>query len=458
MRQLFKTTGFRSALLYLGVFLVSVAILCSVLFIQTMTMLEQEIDNRTIYEIDLTKRLYQTMTRAEFTKQIDRRGRGPSSAVFWLATTDGVKLAGNLDLLPIIGATEDKGDGWIEFYFANIAQPGAKQVIRGRLVELDPDLRLFIGSDVGSRESLTTRSLRDMALVIFLTLILGLFGGAVMGRNSVRRIEKINRTVHKIIEGDLHRRILLRGSDDELDQLAVNLNSMLDRIESLMQSMRDVSDNIAHDLRTPLNRLRSRLDVLTMQIDQNNKVQLSKSELDDLLKSLDEVLDNFNALLSLSRLESKATKFDHEPFDLTDMVRDVASLYQPWVEQTGQKLRIKVDEKVVVIDGNRSLLSQALSNLIENSLKYAPGSDIEICLHRNAENVEMSVVDFGDGIDSKDYARVLKRFERLDASRHLAGSGLGLPLVKAIIERHSGFMRLGRSSPKGLTVSLLFEA
>lgn len=456
MWQLFKTTGFRAALLYLLIFLISVAILCSVLFIQTLGMLEQEIDNRTRYEIDLTKRLYQTMTTVEFIKQIDRRGRGPSSGVFWLASTDGVKLAGNLDRLPIIGATADKGDGWIEFYFANLAQPGGKQIIRGRLVELDPELRLFIGSDVGSRESLTIRTVRDMALVVFLTLLLGLFGAAVMGRNSVRRVEKINQIVHKIIAGDLHKRIILRGSGDELDQLAVNLNSMLDRIESLMQSMRDVSDNIAHDLRTPLSRLRARLDVLAIQADENNRVELSKPELDDLLKSLDEVLNNFNALLSLSRLESKATKFDRETFNLSDLVQDVASLYQPLVEETGQKLHINLGKEAVVVDGNRTLLSQAISNLIENSLKYAPASDIEVCLHHEDDKIELSVIDFGDGIESKDHARVLKRFERLDASRHLSGSGLGLPLVKAIIERHDGFMRLRESSPKGLTVSLVF--
>ena len=291
-----------------------------------------------------------------------------------------------------------------------------------------------------------------------MTLALGLVGGFVMSRNMIRRLETINRTSQQIMEGDLSRRVPLTGYGDEMDQLAENLNDMLDQIERLMTAMRQVTDNIAHDLRSPLNRLRTRIEVTLMR---EPDIADYKRVLEETVGEADELLTTFNGLLDIARIEAGTSRADLTALDPADVVRDIAELYEPVCEAAGHNLIVEALDGLR-IKGNRELLSQALSNLLDNAVKYSgAGGQIVLSLRRSGSNeVEIGVSDTGPGIPVKDRERVQGRFVRLEASRSKPGSGLGLSLVAAVAQLHDAIFDLGDRGDgrSGLLARLVFPS
>jgi signal transduction histidine kinase len=270
----------------------------------------------------------------------------------------------------------------------------------------------------------------------------------------LRRIEAINRTSRDIIAGDLTRRIPVSGSSDELDRLAGNLNTMLDQIEGLMTGMRQVTDNIAHDLRSPLTRIRTRLELALME---RPSVEAYRAAMEQVLDSTTELIATFNALLSIAQVEAGALRESMAEIDLAAVAEDVAELYAPVAEDAQLRLRIEAAGGTL-IRGNRHLLSQALANLIDNAIKHTPaGGTISVRVARADGSAELVVEDTGPGIPESDRTRVLDRFVRLEASRHAPGSGLGLSLVRAVAQLHHGTLTLEDNRP-GLRVRLVFPA
>jgi signal transduction histidine kinase len=281
----------------------------------------------------------------------------------------------------------------------------------------------------------------------------GLLGGAAMSRNLLRRVEQVNRTSERVMAGNLSDRVPLDGTSDEFDQLAANLNRMLDQIERLMTAMREVTDNVAHDLKTPLSRMRARLELALLEpADAAGKTEAIRTAIDD----ADRLLATFNALLSIAELESGARRERSEPLDLAEIARSAAELYEPVAEEKGFAVTVATESNVT-IRGVRELLSQALANLLDNSLKYAGGGEIHIRVSRRDGRAGLEVADRGQGIPEADRETVFDRFVRLEPSRSAPGNGLGLSLVRAIVRRHHGTIELADNRP-GLRVRLEFPA
>jgi signal transduction histidine kinase len=300
---------------------------------------------------------------------------------------------------------------------------------------------------------------RTLFLAALLTLALGLGGGLLMTRNMLRRVEAVNRTSASIIQGDYAERVPLTGSGDEFDQLAANLNGMLDQIERLMLGMRQVTDNIAHDLRTPLSRLRARLEVTLLE---RPDVTRYGEALADTIAETDRLLGTFNALLNIAEAEAGVRRETMAVVDLAEIARSVADLYEPVAEERGLSLGLDLPSPSPV-RGDRHLLSQAIANLVDNALKYTPSGSIALTLRRigeagrGSDQIVLEVADTGPGIPAERREQVFDRFVRLEHSRSTPGNGLGLSLVRAVARLHGGDVRLEDNHP-GLKAIMILPA
>jgi len=270
-----------------------------------------------------------------------------------------------------------------------------------------------------------------------------------MTRHMLRRVETVNRTSERIIHGDLSQRVPVSGSGDEFDQLAGNLNAMLDQIEHLMNGVRQVTDNIAHDLRTPLSRLRARVEVTLLE--KPDALRYAEA-LRDTIAEADRLLGTFNALLSIAEAEAGSRRDAWGVVDLAEIARSVADLYEPVAEESGFRLLAAIDETLPV-RGDRHLLSQALANLLDNALKYAQGGDVSLSATAQGDSARIEVEDHGPGIPADRRDAVFDRFVRLERSRSTPGNGLGLSLVRAVTKLHAGQCWLEDNKP-GLRVIL----
>jgi signal transduction histidine kinase len=355
-------------------------------------------------------------------------------------------MVGNLERWPRV---TPNAEGWIRFELRGRGAGGTEtHAARAKTFILRGNLQLLVGRDVRELEATVGRIREALAWGSALAATLALLGGWLMSAGALRRIEAIARTSREIMDGDLGRRIPRDGSGDDFDQLAEGLNRMLDRIQELMTRVQQVSDNIAHDLRTPLMRLRTRLEGLRLQCS-----PADQSVLDSAVADADELLTTFNALLRIARIEAGAHRGDLAAVDISALVGDVADLYEPLAGERDQSLEVSADGPLWV-QGDRDLLFQALANLVDNAVKYTPpGGAIRISAGCSRGVARLAVTDSGPGIPPELRDRVLERFFRGDASRSTPGSGLGLSLVNAVARFHGGRIELIDRGP-GLEVTL----
>jgi len=381
----------------------------------------------------------------------ERLERDPdSSSVYLFASPNHIPFAGNLSAWPDVSPTPD---GWLNFEFQDPRAGGRMFHARARPFVLQGGLHLLVGRD--TRELKATQQLIVRALLwgLAVTFALALLGGIAMSRSMLRRIEQINQTSREIMAGDLSQRVPASGSSDEFDQLADNLNAMLDEIERLMEGIRQVSDNIAHDLRTPLTRLRNRLEQLHTELDDRNP---NLGHVERSIADADQLLSSFAALLRIARIEAGGHRTNLTRLDLTTLLQDAAELYEALAEEKQLVISTQFDDSVYV-DGDRDLLFQALTNLLDNAVKYTPkGGHISLDVHQLDDIAELSVTDTGPGIPVDERDKVGQRFYRLERSRSTPGSGLGLSLVSAVAQLHHAELLLRDNAP-GLKASLRFE-
>jgi signal transduction histidine kinase len=290
---------------------------------------------------------------------------------------------------------------------------------------------------------------------VAIVIVLGILGGLFVSRRVLRRVEAMTGTAQTIMAGDLTGRLPVIGSGDEFDRLALNLNGMLTRIESLMRGLKEVTDNVAHDLKTPLTRLRNRCEAALRSA--KSEAEFRKV-LEQTIEESEGLIRTFDALLMIARAESGEVREGMAEFDAAEVARDVSELYEPLAEDKGLTLEVEAKQRAAV-KGNRELLSQALANLVDNAIKYAapvekpPGavngkrSGIKVTADAEADRIVLTVSDRGPGIPSDDRSRVMDRFVRLERSRSLPGSGLGLSLVSAVARLHGGELRLEDNAP-----------
>ena len=457
-RRLVKTHAFRLASLYFTVFAVSVLGVLLFVYWMSADFVERQTQATLDAEISGLAEQFQQRGLSGLVQIVAARSAGDrGDGVLYLVTnSDGHQLAGN-----ITGWPEGKpvAPGPIGFEVAVKTKGGRTEMhpAQGALLVIPDGYRLLVARDISDAALFRERIKMTLLWAGLVALAAGLIGGAVMGRNLLRRVEQVNRTAERVMGGNLAERVPLRGTSDEFDQLAANLNNMLDQIERLMAGMREVSDNIAHDLRTPLSRLRARLELSLLGAPdaaaQNEAVRAAIDEADRLLAT-------FNALLNIAEAESGARRDRAEPLDLAQTARAAAELYEPVAEEKGCALKLDV-EPGIMIRGDRHLLSQAVANLLDNALKYG-GGEVTLSAHQEHGRAALEVSDSGPGIPEAEREAVFDRFVRLEPSRSTPGNGLGLSLVRAVARLHNGTVRLGESQPgsghPGLKVRLEFAA
>lgn len=459
--NLLKTSTFRLAVLYLGLFAASSSLLLSYVYWNTAGFLVRQTDEAVQAEITGLAEQYAQGGLPLLVHTVIQRSRDPGQSLYLVLDPAGRVLAGNLDVRPskVPGA-----DGWMDFIYSRKGLEGVElKAARARAFYLPEGFYLLVGRDVQERREIESLITNALIWAIALTVALGLVGGLFMSRNMLARVDEINKSSLDIMGGDLSRRLPIAGSGDELDQLGRNLNAMLDQIEALMTGMRQVTDNVAHDLRSPLNRMRNRLEVTLLQ---DMSPDEYRQVLERTIVEADHLLTTFNALLMIARAEAGSLRESMTNVDPATILRDAAELYEPVAEESGFVLNVEAEDGLQV-RGNRELLSQMLTNLIDNAIKHgkptvtgdgAPSPSINVKLASNGHGrVEMSVADHGAGIPADQYGRVLERFVRLETSRNTPGSGLGLSLVAAVARLHGGRIELADNKP-GLKVTLSLPA
>jgi signal transduction histidine kinase len=386
---------------------------------------------------------------------VTERSRPGGLALYRLEDDTGHVRAGNLAAMP---AGFDGGARAGTFRYRPAGPAAAtERTAAGVLIEIDNQAQLVVARDIEEQRALLFAIYRSVALGALLLCAIGLASGVVLARYILARVDAMGVASARIMEGDLSGRIPLDGSDDELDRLARRLNEMLARIEQLMAGLREVSDNIAHDLRTPLNRLRNRAEAALADGD---GAPAWHRGLERVIDEADEVIKTFNALLLIARLEAVTAPEPCDPVDVGGIVRDLVELYEPVAEDAGITLRARVAGELPV-RVNRQLVGQALTNLIDNALKYgrpppdrrSDASDLLVTAERMGNTARIIVADRGPGIPAGDRERALRRFVRLDQSRSEPGTGLGLSLVAAVARLHGGTVQLEDNHP-GLRVVL----
>lgn len=448
--KLFRTTTFRLTLVYLAVFAVFAAFLHIYFALNTRRLIEEQITETVNAEITGLAEQYRQGGIRRLVIVIDGRARRPGSSLYLVTTFTGQPLAGNVTALQ--PGILDK-PGWTETIYRRLDEtenrlthPEHHALVR--VFQLPGGFRLLVGRDLEERERLYRIVLAAGRWSVAIVLVLGLAGGLFVSRRVLRRVDAMTETTRTIMEGDLGERLPVGGSGDEIDRLAVNLNQMLERIESLMHGLKEVSDNIAHDLKTPLTRLRNRAEqaLRAAKTDEEYRAALEAT-----IEESDALITTFNALLMIARAESGQAREDMVDFDAAEIVHDVAELYEPLAEEKGIALKVEA-EAPAPVKGNRELVSQALANLIDNAIKYAQPAagaraGIVVSAVDTGERVLLTVADRGPGIPEADRARVVERFVRLEQSRSQPGSGLGLSLAAAVARLHGGELILADNEP-----------
>jgi signal transduction histidine kinase len=450
-RRLVRTHAFRLAALYFLVFAASILGVLAFVYWTSADFIERQTESTLDAEITGLAEQYSQRGLSGLIQVIAARSAGdPGDTMVYLVTApDGRPLAGNLAGWPI-GVLPRSG--WLSF--AVETQSDGRATVhpaRGSMIVLPGGYRLLVAHDVSDAAAFRDRVRLTLSWSGLVALGIGLLGGAAMSRNLLRRVELVNRTSERVMAGDLSDRVPLDGTGDEFDLLAANLNRMLDEIERLMTAMREVTDDVAHDLKTPLSRLRARLELaLFGPADAASAREAIRSAIDE----ADHMLATFNALLRIAEAEAGGGGSRAEVIDIGEAARSAAEFYEPAAEERGFTL-VVATEPGVKIRGDRHLMAQALANLLDNALKYAGGGELAVRAFRDGERAVLEVADRGPGIPEVDRDIVFDRFVRLEPSRSTPGNGLGLSLVRAVVRRHHGTVTLLDNRP-GLCARLDF--
>ena len=448
------SSPFRLAAALVAMFMIVAGLLVAVLVWHA----NNELATETLAEIDAEvselAQLAQARSAIALADVVRHRSTSTRHGLYLLLDAAGSRLAGNLTELPPELARAPHGS---TLRYRGASGNEARLAV-ARSITL-ADGRLVVGRDVEQRSSFLRRVMGWSLAGFGALAVTGLAGGLLLGRGLLARIESINVATRSIMAGNLSRRIPLAGTGDEIDGLADNLNAMLDRIEELMLALREVSDNIAHDLKTPLNRLRNRAERALAEAAGEAGY---RDGLEHVIEEADSLIKTFNALLLIARLEAGALEKTLEDVAIGEVVRDVVDLYEPVAEEQGLQLVVET-ARAPILRGNRQLIGQALANLVDNAIKYsagttpAGGGEVSIDAKVSGAHCIIIVADRGPGIGEQDRERAVRRFVRLDKSRSKPGTGLGLSLVAAVARLHGGVLKLEDNRP-GLRAVLMLPS
>jgi signal transduction histidine kinase len=460
LARLLHSTAFRLSLIYLLVFAVFAAFLIAYISWNTQVIFSRQLVDTIEAEVQGLAEQYRIGGVARLVQVVNSRTRNPTNSLYLVTNARGEAVAGNVATVPT-GTLDESGLLHITYQpFEDATERRHEALVR--VFRLPGDFRLLVGRDIEERQRLQEIVTRASLWGIILMIVLGIGGGYYVSRRVLARIEEISDTSRNIMAGDLTERVQLSGRGDEFDRLAASLNAMLERIEQLMHGLKEVSDNIAHDLKTPLTRLRGRVEAVLRA---EPSITSYREALDTTIEESDRLIATFNALLMIARAEAGHAGAVFETVELSGVAHDVVELYEPVAEEAGIALSVGESPKVTV-SGNRELIGQAVANLVDNALKYgaegAAGSPacecaVSVEVRETPDWAEIRVADRGPGVPEAERDRVVERFARLEDSRSRPGAGLGLSLVAAVARLHGGALRLEDNAP-GLRAVLALPA
>ena len=438
--KFYRTTVFRLTALYVGVFAVALALLGAITYGLVDHALERKLDNRIQAESDALQNRYRSGGIQGLLIEVRTHEQShPNGAIDYAVVQDGKRIAGRLKIWP-------EAAGWsTRPYQEEAGETGTRRFF---VVSLEPALTLAVAADPEQVEEVTQAIFGGFVSAFVAVLLLGAIGAVGLSHALMKRVGVIRRTAEAIVEGDLRRRIPRQQNGDDFDLLSQTLNHMLDRISELMESLRQVSANIAHDLKTPLAHLRNRLEHM-----RELPPQAQTAAVEDAVSRVDDILTTFGALLRIAQIEAGTRRAGFAELDLSQLCESVADTFAPAAEDAGQRIQTQIVPGVTIF-GDRELLTQALANLIENAIRYTPAStNIQLALSLEGDHVSVSVTDTGPGIPAAELPQVFQRFYRGTTAKDLAGTGLGMSLVKAVAELHGGTVEAMNTGP-GLTITL----
>jgi signal transduction histidine kinase len=447
-----RSTTFKLALLCIGVFGALVIALFGYVYWSTASYVLSRSDQSIEAERASLLEAYAGAGRAGLAGAIEKRVTGEyvGDSLYLLADPSFAPLAGNLKTWPpgLRGS-----EGWANIRADDGQADPMDRLLRVRVETLRDGSHLLVGKNVDELNGFTNRIYWALASAIALILGLAVLASMIVTRRTVGRIESVNTTSRAILNRGLGERIPVRGTQDEWDQLAENLNVMLDRIEVLMTEVKQVGDNVAHDLRTPLTRMRGRLEkaCISERIPNNDQLLIS-----DTIADLDDVLRMFSSLTRISQIETTRRTAGFRAVDLVEVAKEVAELFDAAAEDKGGHLEV-IGERPVFVTGDRDLLFDAMGNLVDNAIKHGhKGGRIQVEISESDGDAVISVSDDGPGIPPGEYENVFKRFYRLERSRYSPGNGLGLGLVAAVARLHGARIEMADNAP-GLRITLRFR-
>lgn len=454
-RSLFRVTAVRLSIVYTLIFGVVAVGIVAYMTGATVNLLRQQYEESIDGEIKGLSRIYQQRGLRGLIVTLDRRSRAPGANLYVVTNPSGEIVAGNVQR---IDAKVMRRIGWTgrPFQYDRYSEdPDKEHRAIARVIQLPNGLRILVGRDIGEFEGFRKVVGSGFTLALGTMVALGVLTWFFVGRRALKRIDGVSKSSMRIMGGDRSERLPVTGSGDEFDRLSENLNNMLDRIHRLDDGLKQMSDNIAHDLKTPITRLRNKADEA---LSNKGNPEEREQALSEIIADCDQIVRTFDALLMISRVESGSTVAKMNRLNVWDLLSDVHELYEAVAESEGISLELANGKELdVEVNGNRELLSQAVSNLVDNAMKYGIPSQgeakVRLALEVDKTHCVISVMDNGEGIPVEERERVKDRFVRLDKSRNKSGNGLGLSLVEAIAELHRGSVQLADGEP-GLVVSI----
>ena len=448
-----RSTAFRLTFAIFGFGAIGAALVLGFVAVQVIKLVDEETRGAIASEAESLLEQYDTGGLRRLGLVLTTRSRAPGGALYLLTDAIGEPLVGNVSQLPP-SLTLTSGFG--ETRYQGLDGAKSRRAL-ARVYALPNGFRLLVGHDLGDRARIGAVMVRTLSFSLVLFAGLAALGALFVARRVLRRIDAMNVSARALMAGDMTERLPVSGSGDELDRLAAGLNQMLARIGELMGGLREVSDNIAHDLRTPLTRLRNHAEE-ALRVDGDKEAY--RTALTRSIEESDGLIRVFDALLMIARAEAGADRSGVAHVDLGEVVASVAELYEPLAEEKGFALTVDC-EPGLALEGRRELIGQALANLIDNALKYGAGAkdrnEIALAARREGGDVVIEVADRGPGVAADDRERVFDRFVRLESARSRPGSGLGLSLAAAVARLHGGNVRLEDNAP-GLKVRLTLPA
>ena len=452
IRKISRNSTFRMVFLYFILFILSSLILLSFIYWSTVGYIYKQLDHHIEYDMERLQYVYNLEGKKSLIDAIESSLLQKNYQSIYLLYNQKTKkiLAGNLSKIPNIGP------GWHILALSQLTDiPQQKKHSARTLVMSLPNNLIFInGLDIESAHQQEHMIFNSLIAGIAIILLLGTIGGFIISISTIKKINLINSTISDISNGNLSIRIPTRGTDDDYDLLAININEMLNQIQQLMQGLQNISNNIAHDLRTPLTRLRGRLENI-----QNNCSNETADGIQDALTETDNLLSTFNAMLRINKVESGANKGHFTQIEIDQLLSDVVEFYEPLAED--KEINMQFNQPIKTnIHADRDMIFQVFTNILDNAIKYTPKQgniliSMEI-IKLNAEDkdlIQINITDSGKGIPAKERNKVLEPFYRLEKHRDKKGNGLGLSLVAAIVKLHKGDIEFYDNEP-GLKVTV----